>query len=183
MNIFKFARKAFMIPAAAVAVGTAGYNQLSTCEDPCSLSGAGATIIKEFEGYRDEVYLDAAGYPTIAWGYKIPPSMVDDYLEGISKAEAEKLFWTKVRQFEDAVNDAVEVPLCQSQYDALVSLTYNIGPGAFQDSTLLRLLNDGDYEGAAKEFPKWRKAGGRVLAGLVNRRSVEKNAFLACTVV
>jgi lysozyme len=80
--------------------------------------------------------------------------------------------------FERAVNGAVKVPLTQNQFDALVSLSYNIGVGAFKKSTLLKKLNSGDYKGAANQFDVWVNAGGKRLAGLVRRRAIEKKLFL-----
>ena len=77
-------------------------------------------------------------------------------------------------QYEDAVKRAVRVPVNENQFAALVSFTYNIGAGSLSRSTLLRKLNDGDYAGAADEFPRWNKAGGRVLNGLVRRRAAER---------
>ncbi len=73
---------------------------------------------------------------------------------------------------------SVTVPLNQNQFDALVSLTYNIGSGAFNNSTLLKKLNKGDYQGAADQFLVWNKAGGKVMKGLVRRREAEQALFL-----
>ncbi len=83
-----------------------------------------------------------------------------------------------LKKFESAVNTAVKVPINQNQFDALVSLTYNIGIGAFKDSTLLKKLNVKDYKGAAEQFPRWNRGGGRVLNGLVKRRKIEMELFL-----
>ena len=74
---------------------------------------------------------------------------------------------------------AARVKLNQNQFDALVSFTYNLGAGALGSSTLLGKLNRGDFEGAADEFPKWNKAGGKVLNGLVKRRAAERSLFLS----
>ena len=79
---------------------------------------------------------------------------------------------------EDAVKRLVNVPLTQGQFDALVSLTFNIGVAQFQKSTLLRKLNAGDLAGAAEEFLRWNKAGGKVAEGLVRRRVAEKGRFV-----
>ena len=81
--------------------------------------------------------------------------------------------------FECTVNDAITGVLTQNQFDALVSLTYNIGSGAFKNSTLLKKLNAGDYKGAANQFDVWVNAGGKRLQGLVNRRAKEKELFLS----
>ena len=83
-----------------------------------------------------------------------------------------------LKKFESAVNNAVTVPLNQNQFDALVSLTYNIGPSAFSKSTLVKKLNAGDIRGAAEQFDVWVNAGGKRMQGLVNRRAKENEVFL-----
>ncbi|MNT87817.1 Lysozyme RrrD [compost metagenome] len=83
-----------------------------------------------------------------------------------------------LKKFEYAVNSAVNIPLNQNQYDALVSLTYNIGAAAFSKSTLVKKLNTGDILGAADQFDVWVNAGGKRMQGLVNRRAKEKLLFL-----
>ena len=83
-----------------------------------------------------------------------------------------------LRSFEKTVNDSVKAPLTQNQFDALVSLAYNIGSTAFKNSTLLKKLNAKDYLGAADQFLVWNKGGGKVLKGLVRRREVERALFL-----
>ena len=80
--------------------------------------------------------------------------------------------------FESAVYENVKVGLNQNQFDALVSLTYNIGIGAFSKSTLLKKLNAGDYKGTSNQFDVWVNAGGKRLDGLVKRRAKEKALFL-----
>ena len=83
-----------------------------------------------------------------------------------------------LKKFESAVNSAVTVPINQNQFDALVSLAYNIGTGAFKESTLIKKLNAGDIRGAADQFDVWVNAGGKRMQGLVNRRAKEKEVFL-----
>jgi hypothetical protein len=95
----------------------------------------------------------------------------------ITQERAEELLRLDLRRFEDAVRMQVAVELTQNQFDALVSLVYNIGEGAFSKSTLLRKLNAGDYAGAQAQFAVWRKAGGKVMPGLVNRRAQEAALF------
>lgn len=82
-----------------------------------------------------------------------------------------------LKRFEQTVNDAVTVLIDQNQFDALVSLAYNIGSGAFAKSTLLKKLNAGDYKGAADQFDVWVNAGGKRMQGLVNRRAREEAVF------
>lgn len=92
--------------------------------------------------------------------------------------QAEFFFQHDLNRFQSTVNHAVTVALSQNQFDALVSLTYNIGQTAFKNSTLLKKLNTSDYVGAADQFHVWNKGGGKILKGLVRRREVERNLFL-----
>ena len=134
------------------------------------LSAAGANLIKHFESCmkrigpdRYQAYVCPAGVMTIGWGttkadkYKFGPSTV------WSMADCDEAFLDSMKEYEAAVHRLVTVPLQQWQYDALVSFCYNVGPGNLQKSTLLKKLNAGDYEGAALEFHKWNKGGGKVL--------------------
>lgn len=130
-------------------------------------------IIKKWEGLYLEAYYCPANVLTIGYGHTktVTPGM------RITEAGAEELLRQDMEWVEDAVNKAVKVPLTQDQYDALCSFTFNVGAGALRKSTLLRKLNAGDYEGAANEFPRWNRGGGRVLQGLVNRRADEQKLF------
>lgn len=138
------------------------------------ISNEGLNLIKKYEGLRLQAYLDPANVWTIGYGHT-----GDDVEEGmeISEEEATDLLLKDLNRFEPVINK-VESPLTQSMYDALVSFTYNVGGGAFLKSTLLRKLAVRDYVGAADEFPRWNKGGGRVLNGLVRRRAEEKALFL-----
>lgn len=137
-------------------------------------SDNGKKLIKKFEGCRLKVYKCAAGVPTIGYGHtkNVRPFMV------ITQQEADELFEEDIKEFENAVNTLVKVPLTQNQYDALVSFTFNLGIGSLQQSTLLKLLNNGDYTGAAEQFKRWVYAGKYVVHGLVVRREEEKKLFL-----
>ena len=84
-----------------------------------------------------------------------------------------------LEKFEKAVNKYVNVEITQSMFDALVSFSFNVGATAFRKSTLLQKLNKGDYDGAADEFLRWNKGGGKVLAGLTKRRKAERQLFLS----
>ncbi len=81
-------------------------------------------------------------------------------------------------RFESQVRKLVSVLLNEAQLGALVSFTYNVGVGAFKSSTLLKMLNAGDYVGASLQFARWNKAGGKVLKGLTNRRLAETALFI-----
>ena len=93
--------------------------------------------------------------------------------------EVNQLLRNDIKRFENGVESLITVELNQNQFDALVCFAFNVGLGNLQASTLRRKLNRSDYEGAANEFPKWRKAGGRVLKGLVKRRDDERILFLS----
>lgn len=137
-------------------------------------SQAGIDLIKRFEGFSAECYVCPAGKRTIGYGHVL----AEGEAEQISAQEAEALLVKDIASAEEAVNRLVEVPLSQHQFDALVCLTYNIGNRAFSRSTLLRLLNNGDYMAAAAQFPRWVYASGKLLNGLRNRREAEQQLFL-----
>ncbi|GHC19353.1 lysozyme [Aidingimonas halophila] len=138
------------------------------------LSSAGLKLIQSHEGLRLEAYRDAVGIPTIGYGHTKTAEMGQE----ITEAQALELLQSDVESFEDAVRDAVNVTITQNMFDALVSFAFNVGIGAFRDSTLLKKLNDHDYNGAADELLRWTKAGGKELAGLVKRREDERDLFL-----
>ena len=141
------------------------------------VSEAGMRLIKESEGCVLKAYPDPAtgGEPfTIGYGSTgshVYPGKV------ITQAEADRLLDEDVDLFERGVNRLVNVDLTQGQFDALVCFAFNLGLGALQQSTLLKLLNAGDYEGAAKQFARWDKAAGKVMAGLTKRRQAESELF------
>lgn len=137
------------------------------------INEAGLNLIKDFEGCRLKAYLCPAGVWTIGYGHTqgVKPDMV------ISQLQAERFLRQDLKRFEDAVTSLVKVPITPNQFSALVSFAYNVGTGALYDSTLLRKLNKKDYKGAANEFLRWNKAGGKVLPGLTRRRIAEKDLF------
>ncbi|MEM8611518.1 MAG: lysozyme [Cyanobacteria bacterium P01_H01_bin.105] len=137
-------------------------------------NASGVGLIKSFEGLRLKAYQDAVGVWTIGYGTTrgVKPG------QEISEAQAEALLKADLNRFEQAVNQAVRVSINDNQFAAIVSFTYNVGSGALRSSTLLRKLNRRDIYGAANEFPRWNRAGGRVLAGLTRRRNAERALFL-----
>ncbi|MBN3006243.1 lysozyme [Chromobacterium alkanivorans] len=140
-----------------------------------NISANGVKLIQQFEGLRLKAYQDAVGVWTIGYGHTGPdvtPGLV------ITQAQADALLARDLSRFEAGVTRLVQVPLNQNQFDALVSFSYNLGLGSLQNSTLLRLLNQRDYAGAAAQFPRWNKAGGKVLPGLTRRRAAEQALFL-----
>ena len=137
-------------------------------------SQRGLSLIKSFEGLRLQAYQDSVGVWTIGYGATrgVKAGM------SITKEQAERMLLSDVQRFEPEVQRLVTVPLNGNQWDALVCFTYNLGAANLESSTLLRLLNAGDYPGAAEQFPRWNKAGGKVLPGLVRRRASERELFL-----
>lgn len=137
-----------------------------------SLSGLG--LIQRHEGLRLQAYLCPGDVWTIGYGHTKNVRHDDQ----ITEAQAKKFLLEDVEAFERVVNAAVRVEINQNQFDALVSLAFNIGAQNFRTSTLLKKLNEGNYLAAAAEFKKWRKGGGKVLPGLVKRRKEESELFL-----
>lgn len=138
------------------------------------ISLAGISHIKGWEGFKPNVYDDAGGKATIGYGHLILPY---ERFSTISESEAVRILVKDLSDAENTVNEAVEVPLTQNQYDALVSFVFNVGGGAFRRSTLLKKINAGQLSAAKTEFLKWVKAGGKKVDGLVNRRIADAKLF------
>ena len=146
-------------------------------------SDKGIALIKQFEGCKLTAYPDpgTGGAPwTIGYGWTQPvdgkpvrPGMT------IDQKTADRLLKTGLVSYENDILRLVKVKLSQGQFDALVSFTYNLGSRSLSTSTLLSKLNAGDYAGAADEFPRWNKVGGKVLNGLTRRREAERALFLS----
>jgi len=141
-------------------------------------SAAGLELIKSFEGFRETATRLPDGRWTIGYGH------VRTSREGltISPKDAEDLLTYDLKPVEDAVASMLFAPVTQNQFDALVSLVFNISPAQFRDSDILRNLNGGEFLAAANGFDRWRKARihGRVMIvdALVRRRTAEKALFL-----
>jgi lysozyme len=144
------------------------------------INKTGLELIKEFEGFRSQAYLCPAKVATIGYGSTFYPDGKKVKLgDRITAQEAEKLLMTTIQTFADGVSKAIKIPLTSNQFSALVSLCFNIGIGAFHSSTLVRVLNQGNYSEAANQFLRWNRGGGKVLAGLTRRRNRERNLFLS----
>lgn len=145
------------------------------------LSRRGIQMLKGFEGRRDKVYVDPAGYPTGGWGRKLGEQELQKYPVGSAVPPRVQESWLmeSIREAERAVRQLVSRPLNQNQFDALVSLTFNIGRSRFARSTLRKLVNNGDFEGAVAAFSDWEKSRRRRLPGLVTRRKAEAELFSA----
>ncbi|WP_044856879.1 lysozyme [Enterobacter ludwigii] len=143
-------------------------------------SDKGIALIKQFEGCKLTAYQDSVGVWTIGYGWTQPVDGKPIRAGMTIKQEtAERLLKTGMVSYESDVARLVKVGLTQGQFDALVSFTYNLGARSLSTSTLLRKLNAGDYAGAADEFLRWNKAGGKVLNGLTRRREAERALFLS----
>lgn len=145
-----------------------------------AVSAKGIDLICSFEGLRLTAYDDGVGIWTIGFGtIKYPNGVRVKRGDTCTLEQAKSYMKHDLIEFEHTVNSLVKAPLNQNQFDALVSLTYNIGSGAFKSSTLLKKLNLGDYKGAADQFDVWVNAGGKRMQGLANRRTKEKSLFLS----
>lgn len=130
-------------------------------------------LVKSFEGFRAEAYKCPAGVWTVGYGTteNVSPGDV------VNKEEAELLLMEDLLDASKAVDELVDVEINEHQYDALTSFVYNVGREAFRTSTLLKLINAGNFDAAALQFKRWNKAGGVVLPGLTRRREAEREMF------
>ena len=137
------------------------------------ISAEGLALIKKFEGCELEAYQDAVGVWTIGYGH------IKGVKKGmtITKQQAEEMLLEELVEYENYVLEAVNHQLDQCMFDALVSWTYNLGPSNLNASTMLKVLNAGDYDAVPEQIKRWNKAGGKVLTGLVRRREAEALLF------
>ena len=152
------------------------------------MSENGLELLKQWEGFKLAVYKDSAGLPTIGVGHLLTKSELASgqiviggvpvqYAGGLTDQQALDLLSQDVTPAEQAVNTGVTVELNQNQFDALVSFTFNVGVGAFKGSTLLKVLNQEQYDQVPTQLLRWTRAGGNVEQGLVNRRQNEINLW------
>ena len=142
-------------------------------ENNMEISQEGIALIKRFEGCSLTSYLCQAQIPTIGYGSTRGVEMGME----ISQERAEALLLEDVADFEEEVNKCVEVPLSQNQFDALVAWTFNLGGSNLRSSTMLKVLNNGEYDKVPSEMKRWNKAGGKTLQGLIRRREAESLLF------
>ncbi len=137
-------------------------------------SKEGLALTERFEGCKLEAYQDQVGVWTIGYGH------TRGVHGGMTCTQEQAAQWLAedTMEAQDAVNRFVSVDLTQHEFDALVDFVFNLGAGAFQRSTMLRLLNAGNHVAAADQFQLWDRAGGQVVAGLLRRRLAEKQEFL-----
>ena len=115
---------------------------------------------------------------SIGWGHQIQPNEKQLLTATLNTDQMVDLFVRDTEKIIDNMNDNIKVPINKNQQLALFSLRYNIGPSAFNNSTLLKLLNQGNYQGAAARFAEWRLSEGKINQGLVNRRELERQLFV-----
>ena len=141
---------------------------------------SGLQIIKTFEGFRSSPYKCSAGVPTVGYGCTrgFDRRPIKMSMGSITEEQANELLKRDITSAERSVSRLIKVELNGNEFSSLVSFVYNLGSGNLQSSTLRSKLNRDDRKGASNEFPKWRKAGGKVLKGLVLRREAERNLFL-----
>ena len=146
------------------------------------LSKQGAAFIAGFEGFVPRLYNDPVGHCTIGCGHlvhrgPINGSEPDEFKRGITRERALELLRQDAGTAAGEIAGSVTVHLTQPQLDALISFAFNVGTGAFRDSTLLKLLNGGDYGSVPAQLNRWTKASGQTLPGLVRRRTAEGELF------
>lgn len=122
---------------------------------PMTVSPGGRAFIQSNEGFSLKPYADAGGQ-SVYWGHRITAQ--DPAITG-TMAQAQEFFANDIANVESAIDNSVTVALTQDQYDALADLAYNIGTGAFQSSTLVRVLNQGNYQAASQQILAWNKGG------------------------
>ena len=139
------------------------------------ISDKGIKLIKEFEGLELTSYLCPAKVWTIGYGH------IKGVQEGMewTEEQAEEALKEEVVGYCRYVEEYVKVPLNQNQFDALVSWTYNLGPTSLKKSTMLKVLNKGNYDEVPEQIKRWNKARGQVLNGLVRRRDTEAELFVS----
>ena len=148
------------------------------------MSEQGKELLAQWEGIETEVYLDVAGLKTIGVGHLLTKDELSSgkitiggtavqYADGITDGQVYDLLGQDLAGFEQTVNDKVTVSLKQVQFDALVSFSFNVGASAFSSSTLLKKLNQGNYDEMPTQLRRWVYSGGNKVQGLVNRRENE----------
>ena len=137
-------------------------------------SKEGIALIKKFEGCELTAYHDSVGVWTIGYGH------TKNVCEGdcLTMGEADHMLEEELAEYEGYINNMVKVDLDQNQFDALVGWVYNLGPTNLSQSSLLRELNNKNYQAVPQEIRRWNKAGGKVLQGLIRRREAEALLFM-----
>ena len=136
-------------------------------------------MVARFEGFRAEAYKDMGGVWTIGFGFTdgVKPGDV------MTRKEADARLLVELQKFADGVDALCSATVSQNELDAMTSLAYNIGLGAFTKSSVLRMHNIGAEQAAGRAFSLWNKVGGRVIPGLSARRAKEAALYLQDSVL
>lgn len=141
-------------------------------------SRRGIELLQSLEGFRATPYKDQAGHYTIGYGTRIGLGPDGKFtITYVSQDDAAKLLMERVLPMATIINHVVAVPLTQNQFDAICCFVYNVGPTEFENSTMLKLINQGQYDAAAAQFDRWVYANGMIDDGLKNRRNREEALF------
>jgi len=135
-------------------------------------------LIKTFEGFSPVVYICPAGFRTVGYGHVVLPEEEERFKKAITESEGEELLYHDLLRFQVAINRLIKIQIHDLMFQAILSFSYNVGVYAFRASTLRRLINEGAFEEAALQFPRWIYVGGRQLKGLLRRRIAERELFL-----
>ena len=137
------------------------------------ISKDGLELIKKFEGCETTAYQDSVGVWTIGFGH------TKGVEEGqtCSIEDAESMLADEMDEYEGYINNMVKVDLQQHEFDSLVAWVYNLGPTNLGESTMLKVLNGGQFDLVPDEMNRWTRAGGKILEGLVRRRQAESLMF------
>ncbi len=153
-------------------------------------SDNGKSILTKLEGIKNKIYSDIVGYATIGIGHLLTQSELSSgkikiknnlvkYSIGLTDQQVYDLLDTDIEKYEQVVNDTIKVKLTQNQFDSLIIFSFNIGIDGFKNSTLVKLLNQEQYEEVPKQLARWIYAGGKVVEGLKNRRNEEIKLWLS----
>lgn len=144
------------------------------------ISERGFEVIREFEGFRENAYLDTGGVWTIGFGtIKYPNGTKVKKGDTCTCAQAEAWLKNDTAWVDACLDRTIKVTVNQNQFDALASFVYNVGETAFMKSTMLKVLNAGNFAGTASQFDRWVYDNGKAINGLINRRKKEKALFLS----
>lgn len=175
-------------PTAMVFSMGTGYAEPDPIPEPPSppttrqnaINADGLLIVKSFEGRELRAYQDSVGVWTIGYGHTSmagPPDVVPGMT--VTEQEAERILQRDLTLFEQGVADEIAIETNSDQFSAMVSFSFNVGLGAYRDSTLLRRHNAGYFADAGDQFLRWVFAGGQRLAGLERRREAERALYLS----
>lgn len=143
-----------------------------------NVSQNGINLIKKYEGFRADAYQDGGGVWTVGYGTTFLNGRKVQKGDHLDEPAASEVMITTANEYLQTVSKFLKVALDQNKIDAIACFIYNLGCEQFEASTLLRMINSGDYSGAADQFSRWIYDNGKVVQGLVRRRAAERALFL-----